>query len=43
MRDISGATIPANSWTTWPYDPKEWLATHQRSNLWKGEAYAYYY
>lgn len=43
MRDISGAAVPAHSWTAWPYDPKEWFATHQRSILWKGETCSYYH
>jgi len=43
MRDISGATVPAHSWTAWPYDSKDWFATHQRSALWKGKTCAYYH
>lgn len=43
MRDISGAAVPAHSWTAWPLDPKEWLAAHQRSALWKGETCSYYH
>lgn len=43
MRDISGAAIPAHSWTAWPYGPKEWLATHQRPALRKGETCSYYH
>lgn len=37
MRNISGAAVSIGSWTAWPYASKEWLATHERPTLRKGE------